>query len=247
MTMPPLGAVLVSIAALAVVVLQLAILREAYRRPYPEVIIFTHKVAEGSVYAFHIRDLFEKAGWRIKKLGTTDLPQHALGVWLHGGTGFEREMAKWGLGRFGVVPQIDYKDDNPKCLQVIVGQLNVVPPKGESQAQPSFPAPTVEMLERGRQTQIAQIAKWRAMAIDIHREKQAAKKRPVRGLLEEHPEYPSLRALLSDEARNIIEGMPEMAPMARVRTLRLSESTYPIELRVALDEIDRIAKQWHLE
>ena len=79
MTLPTWQAVVVILAAMGVFVLQTAILREAYRRPYPDVMIFTHKVAEGTAYAFHIRDLFEKAGWRVE-LGRTDSAQHAVGV-----------------------------------------------------------------------------------------------------------------------------------------------------------------------
>ena len=113
---------------------------------------------------------------------------------------------------------------------------------GQERARADQPRPTVEMLEQGRRDQLALIAKWRAMVVDIHARHQAAggRRSAARRLIEEHPDFPSLRARLSPDAKNLIEGNVTDANMVLFISARLSESTYAFELRVLLDEIDRV-------
>jgi hypothetical protein len=91
-------------------------------QPYPTLRIFRHeKARQKNQTAFHqITDRFTQAGWRVEG-ATTDLPQHANGVRIRGGTSFEREMAKWGLDGIGVEWQQDDGGDPPQTLEVIVG------------------------------------------------------------------------------------------------------------------------------
>lgn len=88
----------------------------------PTLTLFAHDAAIAAnpdVYE-RIKGLFRDAGWVIT-LGRTNLPKHASGVWLHGGTDVERRIATWALETVGVVPTVDYANDNPPALQVIVG------------------------------------------------------------------------------------------------------------------------------
>lgn len=79
-----------------------------------------------------VRRLFEKAGYRLE-IGKTDLSRHASGITLHGGTNTNREHARWALASLGLFsPTVDYTDDKPPHLQIIVGELR---------AQPTQPPP----------------------------------------------------------------------------------------------------------
>ena len=128
-------------ASFALLGFQVWLLREASRQrvaakvptgataapPYPTVTIYEHLAAQQSLVRLRIRTLFEDAGWKVI-IARTDVERHRQGVWIHGGTDVERNVAKWGLQTLGVVPQVDYTDDNPPNLQVIVGAADAVEP-----------------------------------------------------------------------------------------------------------------------
>jgi len=130
MALPPWQAAVAICFGLVILVLQFAILREAYKQPpipnvlYPVVVIYEHLNALNSPATNQVRALFERAGWKVNLL-RTDVPRHANGVWLHGGTDIERNVARWGLHTVGIAPQIDYHDDKPPSLQVIVGAFQL--------------------------------------------------------------------------------------------------------------------------
>jgi hypothetical protein len=97
-----------------------AVLKGQWQAPYPTVEIWYH--TQGSEELGHrIRDLFARAGWKVLWGSRTDLPQHASGIWLCGGTQVERNSAKWGLSTIDVSPEVD-RSNNPANLQVVVGK-----------------------------------------------------------------------------------------------------------------------------
>jgi hypothetical protein len=131
--LPAWQAIVAIVLGAAILGLQIAILRKAYdAQPqqtagavlpsYPTVMFFTHDSALTSnpTLALEVRDAFEKAGW-LMEIGRTNVARHADGVWIHGGASFEREMAKWGMRALGIEARVDYTNDNPPSLQIIVG------------------------------------------------------------------------------------------------------------------------------
>lgn len=104
-----------------------ALVRRAERR-YPEVTVYSHLdgLANNPALIDSVRRLFEESGWRVI-FARTDVPRHSKGIWLHGGTPTERNIATWGLQTLGITPQVDHHDDKPPSLQVIVGTYD--PPR----------------------------------------------------------------------------------------------------------------------
>ena len=96
-------------------------LPQAPTETYPTVQLFKHQRARQATFD-SVKKLYTGAGYKIIP-ALTDLPQHAEGIWLHGGTSTDRAHAKWALVALGVEPQIDYADDKPEHFQVIVGHL----------------------------------------------------------------------------------------------------------------------------
>ena len=90
----------------------------------PTVTIFEHLDARNSTVTPQVRNLFERAGWRVT-VTRTEVPRHANGVWLLGGTDVERHMAEWGLETLSVRPQVDYRNDDPPNMQIIIGVYEV--------------------------------------------------------------------------------------------------------------------------
>lgn len=88
----------------------------------PAVTIYTHVNAAESnrLLSRQIEDLFRTSGWDTS-LTYTEVPKHANGLWIHGGTQAEQSSALWGLSTLRLTPEIDHEDDNPPTLQVIVG------------------------------------------------------------------------------------------------------------------------------
>jgi hypothetical protein len=128
MTLPTWQAALVVCGGLVILAFQFAIVREAYRQQpivrAPHVMVFKHDMASvtGHLLSRQVESLFSGGGWEVST-HRTNLPQHASGVWLHGGTEAERASASWGLKTLGVVDtKIDGTGDNPPALQVIIGQ-----------------------------------------------------------------------------------------------------------------------------
>ncbi len=86
-----------------------------------QLLIFLHeRAAENSTLVTNIAEAFRLIGWRSGD-GQTNLHQHAVGVWIRGGTDEERELAVLCLKGIGIESRIDGSDDPPDTLQVIVG------------------------------------------------------------------------------------------------------------------------------
>jgi hypothetical protein len=111
------------------------------------VMLFGHDkaMADPTVYE-RAKNVFRDAGWRLVSIGRTNLPRHAEGVWLHGGTDVERRVATWGLNTVGITPKVDYADDKPPMLQVIVGAYTL--PKTTETAESSEASELRQRLEQ---------------------------------------------------------------------------------------------------
>src|SRR5205823_87920 len=82
------------------------------------VTIFVHDDAlvSSRLLVRQVQTLFQGAGWQVEN-GRTNLPQHAEGVWLRGGTPAEQASASWGLRVLGTgQPRIDDHGDSPRRL-----------------------------------------------------------------------------------------------------------------------------------
>lgn len=113
------------------------------KQPYPIVHIFEHKKSSRELVD-KVRRMYGDAEYTITN-ATTDLPQHACGVWLQGGTNSDREHARWGLAKLGIEAKTDYSAKRPH-LQVIVGEV-ALPSKPVTSAAP-VPQPNPQGLER---------------------------------------------------------------------------------------------------
>lgn len=93
--------------------------------PYA-VAIYTHvnALAKNRALADQVKNTFADAGWKVM-YAMTDVPRHAKGVWIHGGTDVEQRIATWALRTLRIAAETDYQDDNPPSLQVIVGEYNL--------------------------------------------------------------------------------------------------------------------------
>ena len=95
------------------------------------VTLFTHDVAQvtGRLLTRQVESMFKGAGWQVQ-YRSTNLPKHATGVWVLGGTTTERAAAVWALQTLEIAAQVD-EHEKPPTLQVIIGAYQ--PVKAEDQ------------------------------------------------------------------------------------------------------------------
>jgi hypothetical protein len=86
--------------------------------------VFKHDTAAvtGQLLVRQAETLFQQAGWRVAH-GRTDLPEHAIGVWVRGATRMQRTTVAWALRTLGVEANIDER--SYKLLEVIIGQHQI--------------------------------------------------------------------------------------------------------------------------
>ena len=219
--LPTWQATLGFLVSIIILALQSAILREAWTQRMPSaptdptMMLFTHDEAriKNPAVANRVRDLFEKAGWKME-VGVTSLPQHGQGIWLHGGTTTERTTALWGLATIDLAAQIDYTDDHPPCLQVIVGACE------PQQLDP---------VESDRAAQQAQLLQEHSAAV--------AERESLRTALQEaQQERESLRGQLGHAQHDWL-AIKEQFALARIgwfaRTAKAWESPVTVTIRFA--------------
>lgn len=91
------------------------------------VTVFTHEEAKrkNPNLPSQVHSLFDEAGWKVSG-ASTNLPQHAKGIWIHGGSVADRTIARWAMRTLNIPAQIDTTlEDVP--LQVIVGAVSPTP------------------------------------------------------------------------------------------------------------------------
>lgn len=87
----------------------------------PSVMVFTHRAAleRNPELAGKVEDHFRRSGWEVT-LGRTELERHADGVWVVGGTSYERTTVIWALAAIGISAKRDDADTQPN-VQVVIG------------------------------------------------------------------------------------------------------------------------------
>jgi len=221
MTVPPLLPLTQALVSVGVLVLLVGLWRVARKPRYPVVFIFEHKKASPELVD-KVRRMYQAAEYTITN-ATSDLPQHANGVWLRGGTNSDREHAKWGLARLGIEPKPDYSGDVPEHFQVIVGEVALAP-KPVTNAPPLQPDPQV--MER-KAKELERIARDMAQPVSVSG---------------------AIRRQFEDEAENLREAAQSIrkagAESPQERQMRAEDREFETTFVKAVRQSERIEIDW---